>query len=176
MAAGVLVVQAQVALLGSCEGHSWISWQRGAARGHSKQDPGEDAVSITFCSLVSSTDPLSCPDRNCLLRRIPNERPFCKGKDPSFPFKRDPPLPFRGGGGCLKRGWAPMGGAQGWAVGSWSSPGRVCVTALGPRVTSAQTKWERAGQHVLSSSPLPMAPDGDHMEPKVKVQQMNLIL
>lgn len=74
MAAGVLVVQPQVALLGSCEGHSWISWRRGAARGHSKQDPGEDAVSITFCSLVSSTDPLSCPDRNCLLRRIPNER------------------------------------------------------------------------------------------------------
>lgn len=66
----------------------------GAARGHSKQDSGEDAVSIAFCSLVSSTDPLSCPDRNCLLRRIPNERPFCKGKDPSFPFKRDPPLPF----------------------------------------------------------------------------------
>lgn len=97
-----------------------------AARGDTEQDPWEDAVSITFCSLVSTTDPLSCPDRNCLLCRIPNKIPFCKGKNPSFPSKRDPPFrfeeeedawskdghPWEG----LRVGLRAAGAAQGWFV------------------------------------------------------------
>lgn len=83
-------------------------------------------MSITFCSLVSTAHPFSSLDRNCLLYRIPNKIPFCKGKNPSFPFKRDPPFrseeredawskdghPREG----LRVGLGAAGAAQGWFV------------------------------------------------------------
>lgn len=82
----------------------------GVSQRDSEQGPGKDAVSIIFCSLVSTTDPLSCPDRNCLLHRIPNTMPFCKGKNPSFPVKCDPPF-------CSEEGedaWSKDGHPQEW--------------------------------------------------------------
>lgn len=150
-------------------------------------------MSISFCSLVSTAETHTPPRNpqpagNYLLCKIQNKRPLCKGKDPS---RWQIPL-LSTSAGSLRRGKMPearmgtrVGGLgvgcgtdspQGWAGSGWGSPRRVCVTASGLRVMLAKTKWKRAGEHVLSSSPLPTAPDGDHMESKVKVQQMNLIL
>lgn len=64
---------------------------------------------------------------------------------------------------------------SGLCWGQLEQPREGLCHCFGPKVTSAPS-GKRAGQHVLSSTPLPTAPDGDHMEPKVKVQQMNLIL
>lgn len=188
MAAGVSVIHPNVAFLGSCKHHSRISWPGRQPQGTGNGTLGKMLWPSHFAAWFPLQTLLPHPNRNYLLCRIQNERPSWNGKDPSH--WQIPILPTLAG--SLRRGKmrdVRMGihveglregcisdPPQGWYGGIWGSPGRVCVTTSGLRVMSAKTKWKRAGEHVLSSAPLPMAPDGDHMESKVKVQQMNLIL
>lgn len=138
MAAGLLVIQPQVAFLGSCKCHSWISWLGSQPEGQ-RAGPWERCCEHHILQPGFHHRPPLLPWQKLPPAQNPKYNAILQRKESFLSRQVWPSLLFRGGGRCLEQGWAPTGVAQGWARGRWSSPGMICVTAVGPRVTSAQS-------------------------------------